>query len=264
MKKTVNQPIAKTFGWLRVNGTEVDIPNNKKTEQLTMNSGEERTIIVEPDVSLEALVPEKAVLKLIQVRENDNREYIGNVRVRCARDARFEWYLIVLNGKATFSECSVVLEGDGSSFAGEIGYRLEGNSRLDINCEAIHTGRKTESSIRASGVLSDQAFKLLRGTIDLRTGCSGSIGNEMEDVLLLSEDVHNQSVPVILCSEEDVVGNHGATIGQLGDDLLFYLESRGMTRESIYEMMANAKLNAVIEKLPDEDLQKRLSESLQL
>ena len=66
----------------------------------------------------------------------------------------------------------MTLRGDGSSFLTEYGYRLGGEQKLDVNCEAIHLGKRAESRINASGVLEGRAFKLLRGTIDLRRGCS--------------------------------------------------------------------------------------------
>ena len=58
--------------------------------------------------------------------------------------------------------------------------------------------------------------------------------------------------PLILCAEEDVEGNHGATIGKLDEDLVFYLESRGMALAEIYRMMAKARINAVLRFVPDE------------
>ena len=62
----------------------------------------------------------------------------------------------------------------------------------------------------------------------------------------------NQTIPLILCAEEDVEGNHGATIGKLDEDLVFYLESRGMTLVEIYKMMAKARIDAVLRFVPDE------------
>ena len=74
----------------------------------------------------------------------------------------------------------------------------------------------------------------------------------------MDETVRNRSVPVILCAEEDVVGNHGATIGRLDENVVYYLESRGMERDAIYEMMAKAKLDAVLRKIPDEAVRNEL------
>lgn len=83
----------------------------------------------------------------------------------------------------------------------------------------------------------DEAQKTLRFTIDFKNGSAGSVGDEQEDVLLLGEDVINRTMPIILCQEEDVDGRHGATIGQLGEDLLFYMQSRGIDEEEAKRIM---------------------------
>ena len=127
-----------------------------------------------------------------------------------------------------------------------------------MNCEAIHLGKCTKSRIASSGVLTDRASKLLRGTIDFRTGCTGSVGSESEDVLLLSETVRNQSVPVILCSEEDVVGDHGASIGRPDENLLYYMESRGIREDEALKMLAEARIESVISRIPDEEIRDRI------
>ena len=62
----------------------------------------------------------------------------------------------------------------------------------------------------------------------------------------------NQTIPLILCAEEDVQGSHGATIGRLDDELLFYLCSRGMSREKAAQVMTRAKLDKVCRKIGDE------------
>ena len=122
-----------------------------------------------------------------------------------------------------------------------------------MNYFANHTGRKTTCDINVSGVLRDTSSKVLRATIDLKKGAKGAVGNEKEDVLLMDEGVRNRTIPLILCTEEDVEGNHGATIGRLDESLMFYLASRGLNREEIYEMMAAARMEAVAAKIPDEE-----------
>ena len=72
------------------------------------------------------------------------------------------------------------------------------------------------------------------------------------DILLIDDDVVNQTIPLILCDEEDVEGNHGATIGKLDEELLFYMQSRGLPVDTIYEMMASAHVEALLGQVPDE------------
>ena len=77
-------------------------------------------------------------------------------------------------------------------------------------------------------------------------------------MLLIDDTVRNRSVPVILCSEEDVVGNHGASIGRLDEDLLFYLQARGIDSEAATELMAKARVDAISRRIPDGQLRAAL------
>ncbi|MCF0135619.1 MAG: SufD family Fe-S cluster assembly protein, partial [Lachnospiraceae bacterium] len=99
---------------------------------------------------------------------------------------------------------------------------------------------------------------IFRGTIDFRRGCSGAKGSENENVLLIDDTVRNQTLPVILCSEEDVEGTHGASIGKLDESLLFYLQTRGLSEDQVYEMMAASRIAAVVALIPDAETREEL------
>ena len=101
-----------------------------------------------------------------------------------------------------------------------------------------------------------ESFKLFRGTIDFQRGASDAIGEETEDVLLLDDTVVNQTIPLILCGEENVQGNHGATIGKLDEDMLFYLCARGLTKEAAVNQVARARFDALNREIPSKTAQK--------
>lgn len=266
MEITVNKPLAETFGWLQAGAKRIDLQDKIQNISYVLGPGESRVLFLEdPGASeYEITLGEGARLDLVQLREASGKDLsYNNVRVTCGDKAYFGWYRVVLGGAESYDNCSVTLAGKESSFAANVCYRLDGTEKYDLNCEAIHTGKRTESAISASGVLADRASKLMRGTIDFRTGCSGSVGNETEDVLLLSEEVRNQSVPVILCSEEDVVGNHGASIGRPDEDMLFYMETRGVDEETACEMLARAKIDSVIRRIPDESVREKIWAKIQ-
>ena len=263
MEITVNKPLAETFGWLQAGEKRIDLQEEIQNTNYVLAPGESRVLFLEdPGASeYEITIGEGARLDLVQLREASGKKLsYNNIRVKCGDKAYFGWYRIVLGGAESYDNCSVTLAGKESTFEANVCYRLDGTQKYDLNCEAIHTGKRTQSMISASGVLADRASKLMRGTIDFRTGCSGSVGNETEDVLLLSEEVRNQSVPVILCSEEDVVGNHGASIGRPDEDMLFYMGTRGVDEETACEMLAQAKIDSVIRKIPDVSIRERLQE----
>lgn len=193
-----------------------------------------------------------AKVRLVQVQLL-GREFLHLNDVGCllAEGARFEALQLQLGGKELYNGVLASLQGEGAAFDAAVGYCCRGSQRLDMNFVADHYGKKTVSNILAGGVLQDSAFKLFRGTIDFKNGAAGAAGSESEDVLLLNEGVVNQSIPLILCSEEDVAGNHGASIGRLDDDLLFYLTSRGLSESTAVQMMARAKIDALCRRIGD-------------
>lgn len=198
-------------------------------------------------------------LRLIQLqRMGAGFTFINDIGAVCEEDADMELIQLVLSGHRTYQGCEAALTGDESALKADIAYAVSGDDRLDINDVVRHIGKNTECEINAAGSLSDHAKKLFRGTIDFVKGAQGAVGNEKEEVLLVDETVVNQTIPLILCAEEDVVGNHGASIGRPNEELLFYLTSRGISMEEAYRMLKNAKLEAICGKIWDEATRQEL------
>lgn len=226
---------------------------------LTVGDGAACTVIVRVDAKdhaaarfasqVRARIGKQAKLTLIEVVTAPEKEVFCDIGVEAGEGGSFRLVQLFLSGWQIFSGCRCELVGGRSAMEADIAYQVSGNDQLDMNYIANHLGEKTTSRMNVSGVLRDRAKKLFRGTIDFKRGAKGAVGNEQEDVLLIDDNVVNQTIPLILCAEEDVEGNHGATIGRLAEDLLFYLRSRGMDTEEIYEMMARARIDAVADKI---------------
>ncbi len=194
-----------------------------------------------------------ALVRLVQIdRLGKGFLCLNDVGAVCAENARVELVHLFLGGGRIYQGCKTKLSGDESSLQSDTGYLLGSNQRLDMNYAAQHEGKGTNSTTIASGVLQDNAFKLFRGTVDFKKGASKACGTENEDVLLIGDDVVNQTIPLILCAEEDVQGSHGASIGELDEEMLFYMRARGISEEEAYAMTARARIEAVCQKIPDE------------
>ncbi|MCR4999068.1 MAG: SufD family Fe-S cluster assembly protein [Lachnospiraceae bacterium] len=197
-------------------------------------------------------VGKNAKLTLVQIQMlGDDLTFCNDIGGTCDESGEFRLIQLTLSGKQTYIGSNCALAGKRSCNNVDMAYIVSDDHVLDMNYVADHTGKKTACVINAAGVLRNQAKKVFRGTIDFKRGCAGATGAEVEDVLLMDDGVINQTIPLILCSEEDVEGTHGATIGKLNDDLLFYLESRGLDLKEIYEMMARARVDAVCNLIPD-------------
>ena len=90
-------------------------------------------------------------------------------------------------------------------------------------------------------------------------------GPVMDDVAVgtLLASTLRVSVPLILCAEEDVEGNHGASIGQLDEDILFYMNSRGLSRAEAELLITRSKLEALCAKANDPGLTDRVHHYLE-
>ena len=156
-----------------------------------------------------------------------------------------------LGAKKSFFGAYSTLEAPLSRFVHNAAYFADGEREFDMNFVALQKGKKSQCLMNVYGTLKDSAKKTYRGTIDFKKGCEGAVGNELEDTLLLSPSVANKSIPLILCDEENVQGEHGATIGRLDESVLFYMNSRGISLEEAQKMAAKSKIARVASEIGD-------------
>lgn len=207
-------------------------------------------------VRTELHVEKDARVRLVQIQNaaHDSLLRLEN-NGRCDENGQTELIQILLGRGDVYSDGHFALNGTGAGFQAGIGYLGQKQQTVDLNLVVDHWGQKTTSEINAAGALKDDARKTFRGTIDFKKGSAGSVGNEQETVLMLGDGVVNKTVPLILCAEENVVGNHGATIGELDEDTLFYFESRGISAAEAENIMARAAIERLARTLQDETAQ---------
>lgn len=140
---------------------------------------------------------------------------------------------------------NVDLVGNKSSLDAALAFYAQKRENLDINYIVNHYGRDTHSNYVCYGAIGENTKKVFRGTIDFKQGSSGSTGHEKEEILLLNDNVCNKSVPLILCKEEDVEGQHGASIGHISDNVLFYMATRGISKEELERILVKSRIDKV-------------------
>ncbi|WP_418253574.1 SufB/SufD family protein [Gordonibacter urolithinfaciens] len=166
--------------------------------------------------------------------------------------ARVQVRHIVLGAGRSYTGLDADLRGDDARLDIDTRYLGHGAQQRDFNYVVHQRGRRTVCNLDANGVLAGQSSKTLRGTIELVHGCKGSVGSEQETVLLADERVVNRTVPVILCDEDDVAGNHGATIGHIRPEQLLYLASRGISPDDAERLFITATYQGAAIDAPDE------------
>lgn len=178
-------------------------------------------------------------------------------------NSNFTFNIVDLNGSIrVYNYYSEVMD-NGTSNLNNI-FIGKNRDSVDQNYYIKHIGKESISDIKVEGVLDDYSKKIFRGTIDFVSGCSSAIGSEYENVVLLSDNCISRSLPQMLCGEENVVGNHGVSSGCIPADKLFYLESRGFTKEEALRLIILANFNRLISFIPSEEVADEIRKKVEL
>ena len=183
---------------------------------------------------------------------NENQQHLESVGLEIHQDAAVDVKQYALGGSTIGLGLTANLVGARARLDLNNRYHATHEETLDINHLVRMRGTSTRAQLTESGVLNETAKKTLRATIDLIRGAKDAQGNEIETVMILGDDVVNKTMPVILCDEDDVAGNHGATIGSVSPEQLDYLAARGLSRQAAEQLFVRALFEDAIINAPEE------------
>ena len=183
---------------------------------------------------------------------NEGQQHLESVGLEIHQDAAVDVKQYALGGSTIGLGLTANLVGARARFDLNNRYHATHEETLDINHLVRMRGTSTRAQLTESGVLNEAAKKTLRATIDLVRGAKDAQGNEIETVMILGDDVVNKTMPVILCDEDDVAGNHGATIGSVSPEQLDYLAARGLSRQAAEQLFVRALFEDAIINAPEE------------
>ena len=232
-------------------------PDDAEAVATAGNSGEVATAAVSEAPAtcgslLRVVAEEGSQLRVHDLTALDSSyQYLNALGVFAGRDASVEIEQYVLDAGNALLGCGVELAGDRSRLDLGLHYIVREGEALDVNYTVRQRGKNTQCNIDAYGVLSEGARKTLRDTIDFVRGSAGSKGREQETVLLAGERLVNKSLPTILCAEEDMQGDHGATIGAVSPEQLAYLSQRGLSSDDITALFSRSVIDGALTLFSD-------------
>ena len=257
-------------------GVKVEMPLQAYFRINTENMGQfERTLIIAeegsdvhyiegctaPVYSTDSL--HSAVVEIIakpgaRVRYTTVQNWSQNVynlvtkRAVAQEGATMEWVDCNLGSKLTMKYPSIYLTGERAhgevlsiAFAGD-------GQHQDAGAKIIHAAPKTTSSIFSKSISKDGGRSTYRGLLEVADGATETRSKVVCDALLLDEDSRSDTYPTIRIDENDADIGHEATVSKVGDDMLFYLQSRGLSEEEASKMIVNGFIEPVTKELPME------------
>ena len=177
-------------------------------------------------------------------------------------NAKINYTIVDFGGKHSITNYYSNLQGDNCDNQLNTIYLGKENQVFDLNYIGELRGKKSNIDIEVQGALKDISKKHFKGTIDFKKGCKKATGNENEACMLLSDTAKSIALPMLLCSEEEVEGNHSSSAGKIGEKELFYIMSRGFELKEAMKLMVRARFNQILEKIENEELREEILQEI--
>ena len=180
-------------------------------------------------------------------------------RAHVARDAEIDWVLGMFGASFQRYDVECIMEGEGgTSFMYAVGV-LDHNQQFGQFTKQHHKTGNTTSDLLFKNVLRDQAVSNYAGVIKVEKNANGTNAYQANRNLVLSKEVRCDTRPILEIESNQLRCTHGATVGQLEEQQLFYLRSRGLTTELARDVLIEAFLEPVLARIQVEAVQKEFA-----
>ena len=230
--------------------------------QVVVETGAEATVVVETEATaaqalvnlvVEAEVGANASLDLVLVQPGGDADasfQISSTSARVGRDGRFSSHTLTAGGLLVRNDLDVVLAEEGAScdlrglFLGTAARVVDNHSSVD------HAVPHCSSHELYKGILAGRSKGVFRGRVIVRPDAQKTDAVQSNPNLLLGTGAEIDTKPQLEIYADDVKCSHGATVGQLDEDAIFYLRSRGIGAREARELMVRAFANEILEAVP--------------
>ncbi len=211
----------------------------------------------------ELVVAPGAVLDHYKVGQDSNAAFhVGTTQIHQQRDGNVRSHCITISGGLVRNDINVVLDGEGANCTLNGLYLPTGDQHVDNHLRIEHAQPNCNSWEYFKGILDDRAHAVFTGRIIVHKDAQKTDAKQTNMNLLLSDSARVDTKPQLEILADDVKCTHGATIGQLDDEALFYLKARGIPAESARSLLILAFAGEVLDEIRPETLRESLRQVL--
>jgi Fe-S cluster assembly scaffold protein SufB len=191
---------------------------------------------------------------------------ISTKRVEIARDAHCGWVPIHLGGRLTKQTLDIITAEKGADMRHSGLYFTEGSEHLDLFTTDLHEQGDTTGDTYWKGALTGESRASYEGLIKIERGAQNTNTYLQTHSMLLSPKAKGDAIPSLIVETDNVSASHGGTVGEIDEDQVFYMTTRGITRHEAVRILVEGYFEPVIAKLDDEPLEElvrgRIAEKL--
>ena len=202
----------------------------------------------------------QAKVTVANLVKNTNNFY--EMKNSLEKNAVLDYTIAEIGGNNKISNYFAKLNGENSENLLNVIYLGKEKEVIDINYNIETYGKNAKAYINVQGAINDYAKKNFKGTIDFKEGSKKAVGKENENCMILSPNAKSKSLPMLLCHEEDVEGEHGVSSGKIDESKLFYIMTKGISYENARKLIIKASFNDIVRKINDESLENLIDEEI--
>jgi Fe-S cluster assembly protein SufD len=177
------------------------------------------------------------------------------------KDAKMELNLGEINSGEVQSVQKIYLQGEGSVLQLRSAVAVSDKKHFEIEC--VHEAPYTESNMENYAVVYEKGNFKMNDTGKIVKNAYGSNSHQSSRALVLSEDQVCEITPILLIDENDVQASHATTIGQIDENQLYYLQTRGLTKTQALGLITVGYLMPIASVLDDEALKEELTSKIE-
>ena len=197
--------------------------------------------------------------QLNHVRIQSNSEFtqnISNLNINQAADSQYEFFQLVDGSKLGRSDICVQLDGENAQCNINSLTLSKNNQHIDNNIIVNHNSTQTHSSQFVKSILFDTSTGVFNGRTIVHENAQKITAQQTNKNILLSKKAKMNANPQLEIYADNVKCSHGSTTGQIDEDALFYLQSRGINKQDAIELMVAGFANEVLDKISHPEIKK--------
>lgn len=205
-----------------------------------------------------------AKLNFVELQSYGSNEWnFTHEKVNVDRDAEVDWIFGSLGSHLTknFSDLNLVGQGSTGKMSGF--FFTNGNQHLDHDTQQNHLAANTTSDLLFKGALLGESRSVWQGMIYVAENATKTDGYQANRNLTLSEKARADSIPGLEILTDDVRCTHGATVGKIDMDQVFYLESRGIPRKEAEKLIVEGFFDPIMQRIPFDGVKKRFQAAIE-
>lgn len=212
----------------------------------------------------EIMVGPGAKLNFVELQSvGDNVWNISHETVVLDKDSHVDWIFGALGSKVTKNFSHLNLAGRGATGKMSGFYFTNGNQHLDHDTQQNHLAPNTTSDLLFKGALLGESRSIWQGMIYVDPKASKTDGYQANRNLVLSEKARADSIPGLEILTDDVRCTHGATVGKIDQELVFYLQSRGLPKKEAEKLIVEGFFDPIMQRIPFDNVRQRFQNAIE-